>query len=66
MANGCETMLVFIEEFGSLRHIILENDASVEKVAGTTLDRIVPTIDLLRSSESLITRDRKLEARKVL
>lgn len=53
LANDCEATRGFFEEVCSLRHIILENDASVEKVAGMTLERIIPTIDRLLSSESL-------------
>lgn len=53
LANGCKATRDLFVVVCSLRHIILETDAKVEKVAGTTLDRIVPTIDRLLSSESL-------------
>lgn len=41
----------------SLRHIILDKEDIVENVAGTTLDRIAPTRDLLLSSESLLKNE---------
>lgn len=43
----------FLGELCSLRQIILEKEAIVENVAGTTLDMIAPTKDLLLSSDSL-------------
>lgn len=51
----------FFGDFCSLRHIILEKEAIVENVAGTTLDRIAPTKDLLRSSESLLESSKGVE-----
>jgi len=53
-ANDWDFASGFFVGFCSLRHIILEKEAIVENVAGTTLDRIAPTKDLPRSSESLI------------
>lgn len=38
---------------GSLLHNIFEIEVIVEKVAGTTFERIAPTIDLFGSAESL-------------
>lgn len=52
-ANGWGFVRGVFVEVCSLRHIILENDARVATVAGTTFDRIAPTKDLLLSSESL-------------
>jgi len=54
----------FTGEVCSLRQINLENDAIVEKVAGTTLDKIAPTKDLPLSSESLPKDQTKLNQYK--
>jgi hypothetical protein len=51
----------FTGEVRSLRQINLENEAIVEKVAGTTLDKIAPTKDLPLSSESLPNDQTKLD-----
>lgn len=50
--DGSFTSSVLLVVF-PLRHIILETEDSVEKAAGTTLERIAPTIDLFLSTESL-------------
>lgn len=52
-ANGCGLGSGFFGDFASLRQNILDKDAMVENVAGTTFDRIAPTKDLFLSSESL-------------
>lgn len=53
LANGWGFGRAFFAAVWSLRHMILENDAMVENVAGTTFERIAPTKDLLLSSDSL-------------
>lgn len=53
-AKACGFVLGFFGEACSLRQIIFEREAIVENVAGTTLDIIAPTMDLLLSSDSLI------------
>lgn len=46
---------------GSLRHNIFEIDDIVENVAGTTFERMAPTIDRLLSTESLtILKNKKV------
>lgn len=52
-ANGCGFGSGLFGGVRSLRQIILDKEAMVEKVAGTTFERIAPTKDLLLSSESL-------------
>lgn len=52
-ANGWGFSSDFLGEVWSLRQIIFDNEAIVENVAGTTLDKIAPTKDLFLSSESL-------------
>lgn len=54
----------FCGEVFSLRQINLENEAIVENVAGTTLDKIAPTKDLPLSSESLPKDQTKLNQYK--
>lgn len=61
-ANDCGFTSDCFGDPDPLRHIILETEAIVENVAGTTLDRIAPTMDLFLSSESLLRKQYQISA----